>query len=99
MANRLDGRVAVITGGASGIGEGTVRRFVDEGARCVIADIQEGPGQALIALKLGFAPHLNMVQVCDAINTFEAMLRKRCPEAKWVFVEPDLEPERNPAPS
>ena len=47
MANRLDGRVAVITGGASGIGEGTVRRFVEVGARRVIADIQDGPGQAL----------------------------------------------------
>ena len=31
--SQLDGRVAVITGGASGIGEGTVRKFVDEGAR------------------------------------------------------------------
>lgn len=40
MTGRLDGRVAVITGGASGIGEGTVRRFVEEGARCVIADLQ-----------------------------------------------------------
>jgi NAD(P)-dependent dehydrogenase (short-subunit alcohol dehydrogenase family) len=54
MTTRLDGRVAVITGGASGIGEGTVRRFVEEGARCVIADIQDGPGEAL-AQELGAA--------------------------------------------
>lgn len=40
MTGRLDGRVAVVTGGASGIGEATVRRFVEEGARCVIADVQ-----------------------------------------------------------
>jgi NAD(P)-dependent dehydrogenase (short-subunit alcohol dehydrogenase family) len=44
---RLDGKVAIVTGGASGIGEGTVRLFVQEGARCVIADIQDGRGAAL----------------------------------------------------
>ena len=35
---RLEGRVAVVTGGASGIGLATVRRFADEGARVVIGD-------------------------------------------------------------
>jgi NAD(P)-dependent dehydrogenase (short-subunit alcohol dehydrogenase family) len=44
---QLDGKVAVITGGASGIGEGTVRKFVSEGARVVIADVHEGRGHAL----------------------------------------------------
>lgn len=46
---RLDGRVAVITGGASGIGEGTVRRFVGEGANVVVADVQTEAGEALVA--------------------------------------------------
>ena len=49
---RLEGRVAVITGAASGIGEGTARRFVKEGARVVIADVQEGKGKA-VAESLG----------------------------------------------
>ncbi|NNE72289.1 MAG: glucose 1-dehydrogenase [Acidimicrobiales bacterium] len=45
--NRLQDRVAVITGGASGIGEGTVERFVAEGARVVVADLQAEAGQAV----------------------------------------------------
>ncbi len=40
MSGRLENKVAIVTGGASGIGEGTVRRFIGEGAKCVIADIQ-----------------------------------------------------------
>lgn len=43
---RLEGRVAVVTGGASGIGLATVRRFAEEGARVVIADLDEAAGKA-----------------------------------------------------
>lgn len=52
MSGRLDGKVAVITGGASGIGEGTVRRFHAEGARVVIGDVQDERGKEL-AQELG----------------------------------------------
>ena len=48
MAGRIDGKVAVITGGASGIGEGSVRLFVEEGGRVVVADIQDERGHALV---------------------------------------------------
>ncbi len=44
---KLEGKVAIITGGASGIGEAAVRKFVLEGARVVIADVQEKKGEAL----------------------------------------------------
>jgi NAD(P)-dependent dehydrogenase (short-subunit alcohol dehydrogenase family) len=52
MAGRLEGKVAVITGATSGIGEGTAERFVAEGARLVIAGRSEDKGQA-VAKRLG----------------------------------------------
>ena len=36
---RLAGKIAIVTGGARGLGESTVRRFVEEGAEVVIGDI------------------------------------------------------------
>ena len=49
MTKRLEGMVAVITGASSGIGAGTVHRFVEEGASVVAADIQEEAGEARAA--------------------------------------------------
>jgi NAD(P)-dependent dehydrogenase (short-subunit alcohol dehydrogenase family) len=45
----LDGRVAIVTGGASGVGRGTVQRFVAAGARVVIADVEADRGEELAA--------------------------------------------------
>ena len=47
MVNELTGKVAVVTGGAAGLGEGMVRRFAAEGAKVVIADVDADGGAAL----------------------------------------------------
>lgn len=59
---RLEGKRCIVTGGASGIGEATVRRFVAEGAEVLIADINLAGAQAL-ASELG--PAVTAVK-CDA---------------------------------
>jgi NAD(P)-dependent dehydrogenase (short-subunit alcohol dehydrogenase family) len=62
MMGRMDGKVAVITGGASGIGEASVRRLCEEGARIIIADIQEDRGRQL-AEELGASTRFFRVDV------------------------------------
>ena len=52
MAGRIQDRVAVITGGCSGIGLATAKRFAEEGAKLVIGDVNDARGEAL-AQELG----------------------------------------------
>jgi NAD(P)-dependent dehydrogenase (short-subunit alcohol dehydrogenase family) len=46
--NELSGRVAVVTGGAAGLGRGIVERFVQAGARVVVADLDRTAGEATV---------------------------------------------------
>ncbi len=49
---RLEGKIAIVTGGGSGFGEGIVRKFVAEGARVVVAD-RDAAGAARVARSVG----------------------------------------------
>ncbi len=64
---RLEGKTAIVTGGASGFGEGIVRKFVAEGARVMVADIN-GDGARALAAELGDAALAQAVDVSDAAS-------------------------------
>ncbi len=76
---RLTGKTALVTGGARGIGEGIVRRFVQEGAKVMITDVLDDQGEALAA-ELGQAyRHLDVVSRAEwdaAIAATEAQFGK-----------------------
>jgi NAD(P)-dependent dehydrogenase (short-subunit alcohol dehydrogenase family) len=65
MSNELEGKVAIVTGGASGLGRGMVQRFVEEGASVVVADVNAEGGAAL-ARELGAAAAFKQTDVADA---------------------------------
>ena len=79
MAGRLEGKVAVITGAASGIGLGTVELFVAEGARVVAADIQDEKGAMLETRFPGKVAYVH----CDV--TQEAEIEAAMKRAKTEF--------------
>nr|GMD03160.1 secoisolariciresinol dehydrogenase-like [Ipomoea batatas] len=71
LARRLEGKVALITGAASGIGEKAARLFSRHGANVVIADIQDDLGQ----------------KVCDELDTTSSATFVRCDVTKESDVE------------
>ena len=64
---RLNGKTAIVTGGASGFGAGIVRKFVEEGAQVMIADLNLEGAEAL-AGELGAAARAQQVDVSSATS-------------------------------
>ncbi len=79
MAGRLEGKVALITGGCSGIGLGTVELFLGEGAMVVAADVQDEKGAML---EKRFPDTLRYIH-CDVTN--EADIEAACALAASAF--------------
>jgi NAD(P)-dependent dehydrogenase (short-subunit alcohol dehydrogenase family) len=71
VTGRLDGRVAVITGAASGIGLETARRFAHEGAKVVVADLADEAGQAAADEVGGIYVHTDVTDE-DAVQAMYA---------------------------
>lgn len=80
MASRLDGKVALITGGASGLGLAACELFVEEGAKVVVADVQDGPGTEV---QSRFGPECVRFIHCDV--TDEEQIRRAIDEAVQGF--------------
>jgi D-sorbitol dehydrogenase (acceptor) len=53
VTGRLQGKVAIITGAASGIGEAVARRYLEEGARCVLVDVKPAESLAQVLRDIG----------------------------------------------
>ncbi len=79
MNGRLDGKVAIVTGGASGVGAATVQLMVAEGARVVIADlnleraavIADAVGESAIAKRADIRSEADIASVVDtAVKRF-----------------------------
>ena len=76
MAGRLEGKVAVVTGGCSGIGLATVRRFAQEGATVVIGDLADDAGEALATEVGGAYVHTDVASKDDVDRLFATAVEK-----------------------
>lgn len=71
MTKRLEGRVATITGGGSGIGLATARRFASEGAKVVVVDMNAESGEAAAKEVGGIFVKANVTETADVENMYK----------------------------
>src|SRR5215468_1706113 len=77
MPGRLDGKVALVTGGASGIGRATALTFAREGVKLVIADMNEEGGQQTVHMITENGGEATFVQVdVTSASAVEALISK-----------------------
>jgi NAD(P)-dependent dehydrogenase (short-subunit alcohol dehydrogenase family) len=70
MSQRLEGRVAVVTGGGSGIGAASCRRLASEGATVVVADLDESAGSAVAQEVSGLFVRADVTDAADVENLY-----------------------------
>ncbi|KAL3465950.1 hypothetical protein BJX64DRAFT_251327 [Aspergillus heterothallicus] len=61
VTGRLDGKIAIVTGSGSGFGEGIAKKFVQEGAKVIVADVSKKNGERVAA-------ELNSLFVCTDVT-------------------------------
>jgi 2-hydroxycyclohexanecarboxyl-CoA dehydrogenase len=96
---RLEGRTALVTGGASGIGAATVRRLAAEGARVAVGDLDVETGRAVAAEVDGFATELDVADtasvgravalVTDALGPVDVLVNNAGTDRFAFFVNTD----------
>jgi NAD(P)-dependent dehydrogenase (short-subunit alcohol dehydrogenase family) len=76
VAGRLEGKVAVITGAASGIGRASARKFAAEGARVVVADLADADGKALAEEIGGLFVHADVTDPDDVQEMYATAVER-----------------------